>query len=113
MVIKRRLRKDISIVKNQFSFMLDRSTTEEIHLIRSLIESYTERKKDLHRMFIDLEKACERVPYELLQECLENREVPMVYIRAIKDMYKDIQTSVRTSGGDTEDFPNDIGLHQG
>ena len=37
----------------------------------------------------------------------------MAYIRVIKDMYKGVKTSVRTSLGDTEYFPNDIGLHQG
>ena len=35
------------------------------------------------------------------------------YIRAIKDTYEGVKTNVRTSRGNTEDFPIDIGLHQG
>jgi hypothetical protein len=31
----------------------------------------------------------------------------------IKDMYDNVVTSVRTSNGDTNDFPINIGLHQG
>jgi hypothetical protein len=31
----------------------------------------------------------------------------------IKDMYDNVVTSVRTSDGDTNDFPINIGLHQG
>jgi len=44
---------------------------------------------------------------------LEKKEVLVVYIRAIKNMYEGVKTSVRTSAGDTEYFPIDIGLHQG
>jgi hypothetical protein len=35
------------------------------------------------------------------------------YIIIIKDIYDNVVTSVRTSDGDTNDFPINIGLHQG
>jgi hypothetical protein len=35
------------------------------------------------------------------------------YITLIKDMHDKFVTSVRTSDGDTDDFPITIGLHQG
>ena len=37
----------------------------------------------------------------------------VAYIRAIKDIYEEVKTSVRSSIGDMEYFPIDIGLHQG
>ena len=86
---------------------------EAIFLIRQLIERYREQKKDLHMVFIDLEKEYDKVPRNVMWWALEKHEVPTKYITLIKDMYKNTMTFVRTCGGDTTDFPINIGLHQG
>uniref|UniRef100_A0A8I6Y6K2 Reverse transcriptase domain-containing protein n=1 Tax=Hordeum vulgare subsp. vulgare TaxID=112509 RepID=A0A8I6Y6K2_HORVV len=112
-VIEHRLRRLTSVTKNQFGFMPGRSTMEAIFLVRQLMERYREQNKDLHMVFIDLEKAYDKIPRNVMWWAFEKHKVPIKYITLIKDMYDNVVTSVRTSDGDTNDFPIRIGLHQG
>jgi hypothetical protein len=76
------------------------------------MERCREQKKDLHMIFIDLEKAYDKVTRNVMWWALQKHKVSSKYIIFIKDMYDNVVTSVRTSDRDTNDFLINIGLHQ-
>jgi hypothetical protein len=86
---------------------------EAIFLIRQLMERCMDQKKDMYMIFIDLEKAYDKVPRNVMWWILKTHKVSSKYITLIKDMYDNVVTSVRISDGDTNDFLINIGLHQG
>ncbi|KAK9069694.1 hypothetical protein SSX86_011598 [Deinandra increscens subsp. villosa] len=83
-------------INQQFGFMPGRSTTEAIHILKQLMEKYRENRRDLHMVFINLEKAYDCVPCQLIWDSLEGLGVPGKYIDIIRDMYARTVTCVRS-----------------
>ena len=59
-------------------------------------------------VFVDLEKAYDRVPRELIWYSLRRKGVPEAYINIIRDMCIGCKTSVMTSAGRTKEI--EVGL---
>jgi hypothetical protein len=76
-----------------------------------MIEYHRERKKDLHIIFINLEKAYDKVPKEVLWWVLVKKGVSKKYIILTKDMYDGACTSVRTYVEVITEFPITIRVH--
>ena len=112
-VIEARLRNEVNIAEQQFGFMPGRSTTDAIFGLRMLLEKWREGQKKLYCVFIDLEKAYDRVPREEVWECLRLAGTSECSVRVIQDMYDRAQTAVRSSAGLTGEFEVGVGLHQG
>ena len=112
-VVEARLRGEVEISEQQYGFMPRKSTTDAIFALRILTEKYRETGKELHCVFVDLEKAYDRVPRDEVWFCMRGSGVSERYVQAVQDMYEGSTTSVRCSLGLTESFEVQVGLHQG
>lgn len=101
-VISKRLSEMVHITENQCGFVSGKSTIDAIQSVRIIVEKFRSQKLDLHMAFIDLEKAFDRVPRELLYHSLRLKKVPELYIAYIQDMYLDTTTQIKSPAGITQ-----------
>ena len=84
---------------------------ETIYLLRRLMERDRDKKKDLHMVFIDLEKTYDKVPIDLVWWALEKKCITKRYIEIIHDMYSGVMTTMRITIWETNDYSIIVGLH--
>ena len=112
-VIDRRIEQEVQISQQQYGFMPGKSTMDAIFALRMMTEKYRGGQKELHCVFIDLEKAYDRVPRLELWHCMRQAGVTEKYIRVVQNMYAGCETVVRCAAGLTKPFKVMVGLHQG
>ena len=112
-VIEKRVRSIVLIDEMQFGFRPGRGTTDAIFIVRQLQEKYLGRKRELWMAFLDLEKAFDRVPREVVWWALGQMNVDRSLINVIMSMYKNARASVKVNGVGGRDFPVEVGVHQG
>ena len=81
--------------------------------LRMLMEKCREGQRELHCVFVDLEKAYDRVPPEELWYCMRKSGIVEKYVRLVQDMYEGSETVVRCAVRITESFKVKVGLYQG
>jgi len=112
-VIESRVRRKVDIDAMQFGFRAGKGTTDAIFIVRQLQERYIAKNKDLWMAFVDLEKAFDRVPRQVLWWALREVGVEEWLVRVIQSMYEGVTTAVRVDDGESESFEVKVGVHQG
>ena len=64
-------------------------------------------------VFVDLEKAFDRVMRVLIESSLRTKGVVECYVKAVMEMYKEVLSRVNVDGEDSREFAVRVGIHQG
>ena len=112
-VIENRVKSKVCINDMQFGFRSGRGTTDAIFIVRQIQERFLEKKKDLWMAFIDLEKAFDRVPREVVWWALRRLGVEEWLVKVIRAMYEGVTTAVKMNDGESGGIEVKVGLHQG
>ena len=111
-IIEARLRDSVEISKQQYGFMPRKRTTDAMFALRMLMEKYREGQRELHCVFVDLEKAYDRVPREELWYCMIKSGIAEKHVRLVQDMFEESKTVARCAVGTTESFKVKVELDQ-
>nr|CDJ94779.1 RNA-directed DNA polymerase (reverse transcriptase) domain containing protein [Haemonchus contortus] len=112
-LVDSRLRELVSISKEQFGFVPERSTADAIFIAMQVMEKYREKRRPCYLAFLVLEKVFDHLPREVLWRTLRKRNVPEHLISLVKDMYDGSSTTIRTAHGQTGAIGVAVGVHQG
>ena len=97
----------------QFGFVPGKGTVDAIFMVRQLQEKFLEKRKDLFFVFVDLEKAFDRVPRKVVRWVLRQLGVEEWLVQKVMTMYERARTVVRTKQEYSTEFEVKVGVHQG
>ncbi|KAJ8728402.1 hypothetical protein PYW08_016787 [Mythimna loreyi] len=80
---------------------------DPIFALKVTMEGYRSKNTPLHLLFLDMQKACDCVPRDVIWWALRSKGVPETYVVIIRDMYRDSGSVVRSAVGD----PTVMGNH--
>ena len=75
--------------------MPEKGTTDVMFALRMLMEKYRKGQREQHCVFMDLEKAYDRVLQEELWYCMRKSGIQEKYVQLVQDMYEESKTVVK------------------
>ena len=112
-IFEHRIRQQIKIDDMQFGFMKGKGTTDAIFMARQMQENFRVKGKKLYFGFVDLEKAFDRMPREVISWAMRKLGVEEWLVSAVMSMYTGAKAVVRTVYGNSRGFEIKVGMHQG
>lgn len=105
--------KEEKILGNQFGFQKGKSTTDCIFTFHSIIAKTLSMGEKLYCIFIDYEKAFDKINRSLLWHKLLTEQVSSKFVNALRSMYNVVKSCVRYQSGMSRFFTSYNGLKQG
>ena len=101
----------VDIDKIQYGFMPGRGTVHAVFVPRRLSEKFTAKNK-LFFIFVDLKKAFDRVPREVICFALRQKGVPEYLVNGVMSLYKSCKTAVSVDGELSSSLSVKVGVYQ-
>ena len=112
-VVEGLIRQRVEIDEMQCGFMSGRGTTDAIFIVRQLQKKHLAANKPLYMAFVDLEKAFDQVPWDVIWWAMRKLGIDKWLVHLVQSMYKDVKSRVRVGDGYSEEFGVGVGVHQG
>ena len=74
---------------------------------------HLEKRRQLFYIFVDLQKAFDRIPRAAIRWALRQQCVPERLVASVLNLYESTTSKVAVAGGLSEDFPIEVGVHEG
>ena len=97
----------------QAAYRRGRGTSEQIYILRNILEQSMEWQAPLYVSFIDFKKAFDSIIREKLWDILRQYGIPSVYVDIIRKLYDGSSSCVIENGRTTDWFKVQTGVRQG
>ena len=101
------------IAQEQAGFRAGRSTTEQIFNLRILCEKYLQHQQDLYHVFIDFQKAFDRVWHAALWATMKKYNFITNFFQVIKNLFNKATSAVLFNSSIDDWFRTTVGIRQG
>ena len=112
-IIEQEIRKVNYISDMQFGFMPGKGTIDVIFIARQLQEKYLGKNKNLYFAFVDLEKAFDRVPSDVVRLSMRKLNIDEWPTETVMAMYELSGSTARVKNTVGSKFNVKVGVHQG
>ena len=100
------------IAGEQAGFRAGRSTTEQIFNLRNLCEKYLQHQQNLYHVFIDFDKAFDRVWHAALWATMRKYNISANLVRPFEQLCDKATSAVQMNGNIGEWFRTTVGVRQ-
>jgi len=110
-IFEHRIWQQIETNDMQFGFTKGKGTTDAIFMARQMQENFRVKGMKLYFGFVDLEKAFDRVPREVINRAMRKLGVEEWLVSVVMSIYSGAKTVV--SYRNSKSFEVKVGMHQG
>ena len=112
-IIEVTIRDVVNVDDMPFGFMLGPGTTDAIFILRQIQEQYIGKNRILYFVFVDLEKAFDRVSRNVLSWALWKVGIPEWITRVVQIMYQNARSRVTINNSYIDVSKVQVEVHQG